>query len=101
MKTTKCPQCKNDMVSWKYDIGKGVTVHSLHCTKCQFNITPEKHLASAIATLHERTKKNVRIVAIGDGLGIRFPKELVDEYKIKKGANVKVKPGKNGIEIVL
>jgi len=89
------------MVLWTYDIGKGVTVRSLHCTKCQFNITPEKHLSSAIAKLRERTKKNVRIVAIGDGLGIRFPKAFVDEYKIKKGASVRVKPGKKGIEIVL
>lgn len=96
-----CPQCKTELKPWIFDIGRGVTVRSLHCTKCQFNITDEDKLQNALVKWREKSNKDVRVVAVGEGLGIRFPKELVEEYDIRKGVKVTLKPGKKGIEVML
>jgi hypothetical protein len=96
-----CPQCKTKMQLRIFDLGYGVDVPTKHCTNCQFNVTDEKILAAAMAKRKERMAKEVYIVAIGAGLGVRFPKEFVMEYAIKKGVKVRLKPGKRSIEVML
>src|SRR3989344_1993209 len=92
-----CPGCGKVMQPWIFDVGYGVTVPTLHCTHCQFNKTDQKVLSSSMQKLRERMHKQVSVVTVGEGLGIRFPKELVREYAIKKGIKVTLKPGKKGI----
>jgi len=89
------------MKRWAFDIGHGIAVPSRHCTHCQFNVTDEKALARGMSRRRELMSKDIRVVAIGDGLGIRFPKAFVAEFAIKKGAKLTVKPGKKGIEVLL
>ena len=86
-----CPQCKQPLQSMKYDLGHGVSVLSKHCTSCKFNVTPQDQLDAAMMKWRERTMKDVKVIAIGEGLGIRFPKELVHEYGIKKGTSLMAK----------
>lgn len=97
----KCPQCSKPLKRWQFDIGHGVRVPSLHCTYCQFNVTDEAALKEQLSKVRERLSKEVKVVAIGDGLGIRFPKGLVEEYGIKKGARLRLKPGESGVEVIL
>ena len=89
------------MRPWTFDIGRKVTVRSMHCEKCQFNVTPEGRLQKAIARWRERDQKRVKIVAVGEGLGVRFPKEFVEEYAITKGTKVLLKPEQKGIKVEL
>ena len=76
----------------KFDIGYGIEVDSLHCEKCGFNITDNRVLNAALTTLKEKMTKEVKIIEIGSGLGIRFPNEIVKNLKLKGGEEIIVKP---------
>ncbi|MBI2672433.1 hypothetical protein HYX16_05865 [Candidatus Woesearchaeota archaeon] len=100
MISKKCPQCKNEMNRIKFDLGYGVEVDSIHCEKCGFNITDDKILNKALISLKEHMMREVKIIEIGTGLGIRFPNEIVKSFKLKKGEEIKVKPEKNGLKLI-
>lgn len=89
------------MKPWRFDLGYGIRVQSKHCPNCQFNVTNEHDIARAMEKRRAQLEKSVRVVAIGDGIGIRFPKEVVAMYEIKKGLKVTLKPSKKGVEILL
>ena len=44
--------------------------------------------------------KEVKIIEIGTGLGIRFPNEIVKHFRLKKGEEIVVKPEKDGLKLV-
>ena len=88
----KCPECKLNMKKVKFDIGYGIEVDSLHCEKCGFNITDNRVLNAALTTLKEKMTKEVKVIEIGSGLGIRFPNEIVKNFKLKRGEEIIVKP---------
>ena len=96
----KCPNCKNEMERVKFDMGYGIETNSLHCGKCGFNITDEKALNKALELLKEKMAKEVKIIEIGTGLGIRFPNDIVKNLKLKKGEELIVKPEGNGLKII-
>ncbi|MFH1316917.1 MAG: AbrB/MazE/SpoVT family DNA-binding domain-containing protein [Candidatus Woesearchaeota archaeon] len=100
MANKNCPQCKANLEKVKFDVGYGIEVESLHCKKCGFNITQENKLENAIKTLREQMNKEVKVVTVGTGLGIRFPNEFVKNYKLKKGEDITIKPESDGIKIV-
>ncbi|MBN2454767.1 AbrB/MazE/SpoVT family DNA-binding domain-containing protein [Candidatus Woesearchaeota archaeon] len=96
----KCPQCKSEMESRIFDIGYGIKVNSLHCRKCKFNITENKRLKNAMSALRQRMSKDVKVVRIGTGLGIRFPNDIVKSYDLKKGEALTIKPEADGMKLV-
>ena len=100
MVNNKCPQCKTDLERVKFDMGYGVEVESLHCKACGFNITEDNKIKTAIASLREQMSKEVKIVKVGTGLGVRFPNEVVKNYKLKKGEEVILKPEFDGIRLI-
>jgi len=100
MVNKKCPQCGTDLKKLKFDIGYGVEVESLHCKKCGFNITEDNKLKTAIDSLREQMSKEVKIVKVGTGLGVRFPNEVVKNYKLKHGEEVILKPEFDGIKLI-
>ena len=65
----KCTQCKSEMEKVQFDVGYGISVDSLHCEKCGFNITQDKKLKNALSTLREQMSKPVKLVRIGTGIG--------------------------------
>jgi hypothetical protein len=99
-KNGNCPRCKIPLRSWSYDVGYGVVVPTKHCTRCQYNHADPDILNAALAKLRARMAKDVKLVAVGEGLGIRFPKEFVAQYSLEKGKKVTLKPGKKGVEVV-
>jgi len=96
----KCPQCNSVMKQVNFDIGYGVEVESLNCSKCGFNITKDNRLKNAISTLKEQMAKEVKIVKVGTGLGLRFPNEIVKGYKLKKGEEITIRPEVDGLKLV-
>lgn len=96
----KCPQCKGKMQKVLFDAGYGVRVESMHCAKCGYNVTESGGLKKAIAKLRERMGKDVKIIRVGEGLGVRFPNEFVKSYKLRRGMHALMKPGDGLIEIV-
>ena len=100
MATKKCPQCKTNLEKVKFDIGYGVGVESLHCKKCGFNITENNRLKTAISALREQMSKEIKVIKVGTGLGVRFPNDVVKIYKLKKGEEIVIKPEIDGIKLV-
>lgn len=84
-----------------YDVGYGIDVKSLHCKNCGFNITEDKVLATAMCKLREQMAKEVKIVRVGTGLGVRFSNDIVKNYDLKAGENVLLKPEVDGIKLVV
>lgn len=97
----KCTQCKSGMEKMKFDVGYGIEVDSLHCKKCGFNITEDNKLNKALTELREQMSKEVKIVQVGTGLGVRFSNEMVKSYGFEAGENVLLKPEVDGVKVVV
>ena len=96
----KCPSCKSIMEKVKFDIGYGIEADSLHCVNCGFNVTNDKVLNKALMSLREQMSKEVKVIEIGAGLGIRFPNEIVKNFKLRKGEEMLVKPEGKGLKLI-
>lgn len=97
----KCPQCKSKLKKVVFDVGYGVNVESLHCNKCGFNITKDNKLKKAISSLKEQMAKEIKVIRVGTGLGVRFPNEIVKNFSLKKGEDILLKPDIDGIKLVV
>lgn len=101
MSLKQCPQCKAQLEKVKFDVGYGIKVESLHCRSCGFNITENQKLKAAIGSLREQMSKEVKIIKVGMGLGIRFPNDIVKNYRLKKGEDIHLRPEADGIKVVV
>lgn len=101
MEVKKCPKCKAGLQKVKFDVGYGVEVDSLHCRQCAFNITEENKLKQALTSLRGQMSKEIKVIKVGAGLGIRFPNEIVKSYRLKKGEEIVLKPEYDGIKFVV
>ncbi|MBI2668198.1 hypothetical protein HYX17_05530 [Candidatus Woesearchaeota archaeon] len=97
----KCPKCKSELRNVTFDVGYGVNVESSHCEKCGFNITEDNKLNAAVTSLQEHMSKEIKIIKVGNGLGVRFPNEVVKSLNLKKGEEILLKPERNGIKLVV
>jgi hypothetical protein len=100
MANKKCPKCKANLEKVKFDVGYGIDVESFHCKRCGFNITEGDKLKNAIGSLREQMRKEIKIIKVGTGLGIRFPNEVVKSYNLRKGEEIILKPEFNGMKLV-
>jgi len=57
-------------------------------------------LNTALGSLKEQMTKEVKVIEIGTGLGIRFPNEIVKSFNLKKGKEIVVKPEVNGLRLI-
>lgn len=97
----RCPQCKSELKNVIFDVGYGIKVDSLHCDKCGFNITKDNQLKKAISSLKEQMAKDVKIIKVGTGLGVRFPNKIVKSFSLRKGEEILLKPEIDGIKLVV
>lgn len=97
----KCPQCKSELKKTMFDVGYGINVESLHCENCGFNITKDNKLKQAITNLREQMAKEIKIIKVGAGLGVRFPNEVVKNFKLRKGEEILLKPEVDGMKLVV
>lgn len=95
----KCTQCKAEMEKVTVDIGYGIEVDSLHCEQCGFNVTEDKKLDQALANLRVQMSKEVKVVRVGTGLGVRIPNEMVKNYHLEAGEEILMKPEMDGIKL--
>jgi len=101
MKKMRCPQCKASMKKIKFDVGYGIEVDSLHCKKCGHNVTDERVMKRALLRLRKKMSKEVKIIRVGIGLGVRIPNELAKSFNLQKGRNVLLQPEEGGIKLVV
>lgn len=46
-------------------------------------------------------QKEIKLVQVGNGIGVRIPNELAKSYKLKKGEVITLKPEDDGIKLVM
>lgn len=97
----KCPQCKSKMDKKSFNIGYDISINSLHCKNCGFNITNNKELKPALIKLQKLMSKEVKVVRIGAGLGIRLSNDIIKGYRLKFGENVILKPEIDGVKVLI
>lgn len=78
------------MAEVEYDIGFGIKVKSSTCTGCKFNTTKEEDLDKAMAKLREKTAIETKVIAVGSGLGLRLPNQVVSALKFKAGQKIEL-----------
>ena len=98
---TRCPQCKREMRKMEFDAGYGVKVESMHCEKCGFNITQKDAMSKALKSIRERMSKEVKLVQVGTGIGIRIPNMITKALGLRKGREVLLEPEEKGIRVVV
>src|SRR3989344_5435248 len=96
----KCPNCKKEMEKTIFDVGYDIDVESMHCKNCGFNVTESSKLDEALSALKKRMAKDVKIVSIGEGLGVRIPNDIVKYYNLKKGKVLSMIADENGLKLV-
>ena len=84
-----------------FDIGYGINVESLHCDECGFNITKDEKLKGALTSLREQMAKEVKVIKVGTGLGVRFPNDIVKSFHLQKGKELLIKPELDGVKLVV
>ncbi|MFH0752162.1 MAG: AbrB/MazE/SpoVT family DNA-binding domain-containing protein [archaeon] len=89
------------MEKMKFDIGYNIEVDSLHCKNCEFNVTDDKKLNEALSELRKKMSKDIKLIRIGEGLGIRLPNDIVKSYNLKKGRIVSLTSEEDGLKIVI
>lgn len=82
-----------------FDVGYSTNIESLHCEKCGFNVTEKGKLESSMNTLKQQMTKQVKIIKVGTGLGMRFPNDLVKNMNMKKGKGLILEPDNEGIHL--
>jgi len=97
----RCPQCKSRLKKVMFDIGYGINIESLHCEKCGFNITEDSKLKDALSSLRKQMTKEIKIIKVGSGLGIRFPNHVVKSFNLRKGEKILLKPDADGVKLVV
>ena len=45
-------------------------------------------------------QKEIKVIQVGNGLGIRIPNELAKDYQLRKGERITLKPEDDGIKLV-
>ncbi len=89
------------MESVKFDIGYEIEVDSLHCRNCGFNLTKDEKLNAALTELRSRMSKEVTLIRVGTGVGVRLTNDLVKSYHLQAGEKVLLKPEVDGIKVVV
>ncbi len=96
-----CPQCTKSMQDVVVDVGFGISVASRRCGACGFHVTDDTKLNAALGVLRQQLAKDVSLVQVGNGVGIRFPNTIVDLLLLKKGQRVHLVPERDGIRVVV
>lgn len=81
----KCIRCNVEMRKAVVK-QQGLQLEALQCPKCKERVYTEELLDKAMVKLQaQRLKKEYRkkIISIGNSVGLTFPKELVEAFRIK------------------
>ena len=99
MKT--CPSCKGNIQQLNTKTPEGVNYSYYRCTKCHEEIVDMKQLHAVAQTYRTLKKYEVRLTKWGVSLGLRIPKELVQQYHLKDDKTMSIIPEKEGLRLVL
>ena len=96
----KCTECGSTMQQLKAKTPEGIEYNYYKCKKGGEEIVDMKQLHDVAESYRILKKYNVKLSKWGLSLGLRIPKELVEQYKLKNEKEVSIIPEKSGIRII-
>ena len=77
-----------------------VPYHYHHCTKCGEEVLDMKQLHEVAEKYRRMKKYTAKLSKWGQSIGLRIPKDLLKEYKLKQNQEVILLPEKKAIKII-
>ena len=99
MKAKRCTECGKAMRLDKGALPNGVPYQRWVCA-CGESVLDMEQLHELAEAYKKWKRHHVKVSKWGGSLGIRIPKELVKQYKIKANDEVALIPEKHGMRIV-
>lgn len=98
MKT--CSECQGMMKEFTNKTPEGVDYHYYKCSKCGEEIVDLKQLHQVAERYRILKNYHVKLSQWGLSLGMRFPKEIAERYKLKEEEEVVIIPEEKGMRII-
>lgn len=96
----KCSECGGKFKERKAVTSEGVKYSYYRCEECREEIVNMQQLHKVAEQYRTLKRYQVKLSKWGLSLGIRIPRELVKQYKLKEEDEVVVIPDKKGIKII-
>ncbi|MAF36712.1 hypothetical protein CL622_06365 [archaeon] len=100
LKMKKCSECEGEMVEKTKMTPDEISYHYYRCTSCGEEIVDMKQLDQVADKYRVMKKYHATLNKWGLSLGLRIPKQLVEQYKFSEKEEVVIIPEKKGILIV-
>lgn len=97
----KCPICNGQAVLSKTNLNFFNGIVSLkdnpiyECTKCKEKFATRQMVDDTLAKAKQEFSFTRQVISTGGSLGITFPGDLSEYYKLEKGENIKLIPKSN------
>ena len=99
-KMKQCTICSGPMEELDGKTPEGIAYHYYKCTNCGEEIVAMEQLHAVADTYRSLKQYHVKLTKWGLSLGLRIPKELVEQYNFKEEDEVSIIPDKKGIKII-
>jgi len=96
----QCTICSGTMEPLQGKTPEGVAYQYYKCTQCGEEIVDMEQLHAVANSYRSLKKYPVKLTKWGLSLGLRIPKELVEQYHFKEEDEVSIIPDKKGIKII-
>ncbi len=96
----RCSRCNKIMEEKKGSTPEGITYNYFRCKECNEEIVDMRQLHDVAQKYRVLKKYSVKLSKWGMSLGLRIPKELVEDYGLTEEKEVSIIPEENGILIV-
>ena len=96
----KCSDCNGVMKELTAETPEGVGYTYYKCAQCGEEILNMEQLHHVAQKYRLLKSYHVKLSKWGLSLGVRIPKELAENYKLKENKEVIIIPEKNGMKII-
>ncbi len=96
----QCSDCQGTMKELVDKTPEGFAYQYYQCTKCGEEIVNMQQLHNVAQKYRFLKKYSAKLSRWGLSLGVRIPKEMVEQYHLKQNKEVILIPEKEGIKLI-
>ena len=96
----KCSSCNGRMKQLQAKTPEGVGYNYFRCVNCHEEIVDMKQLHAVANKFRMLKKYEVRLTKWGVSIGLRIPKELVQQYHLRDSETMSIIAEKEGLKLI-
>lgn len=96
----KCSECRKEMRELTATTPEGINYNYFKCANCGDEIVDMQQLHKVAQKYRVLKDYHVKVSKWGLSLGIRIPKEVVQQYKLKDNKELILIPEKESIKLI-